>query len=297
MDSALRPRDIQARIRAGESPEDVAAAAQTSVDAIMPFAGPVIAERAARRPAPRSRRRCAGPPADSTSPRTLGEAAELFFGEHSLHDEDVEWDAWRRADGRWALVATYAVGGKPRTRRVHPRPAGPLRGGRQRRRPDPHRRAACARPGRRTRSPAGAPAQLGATPRTSCRSATTPSSWSATPSRAAVADEVVDPTADTADADWLADPTPAPDDVPLLEEPDADEHADEPVDQPSTTRPRRRSRNPCETDEDRRRPRLRGHRRGQAGLVAAQGPLLGPVVGRDHVRRQRQGRLTAVLEA
>src|SRR4051795_10581073 len=46
MDSALRPRDIQARIRGGESAEDVAAAAQTTVDAIMGFAAPVLAERA-----------------------------------------------------------------------------------------------------------------------------------------------------------------------------------------------------------------------------------------------------------
>ena len=41
MDSALRPRDI----RAGESPEAVAQAAQTSVEKIMPFAAPVLAER------------------------------------------------------------------------------------------------------------------------------------------------------------------------------------------------------------------------------------------------------------
>src|SRR5262245_55672672 len=46
MESALRPRDIQARIRSGESPEVVAAAAQTSLDRIMPFAVPVLAERA-----------------------------------------------------------------------------------------------------------------------------------------------------------------------------------------------------------------------------------------------------------
>ena len=38
MDSALRPRDIQARIRAGETPEAVAEAAQTSVEKIMAFA-------------------------------------------------------------------------------------------------------------------------------------------------------------------------------------------------------------------------------------------------------------------
>ena len=45
MESVLRPRDIQARIRAGETPEAVAAAAQTTVDKIMPFAAPVLAER------------------------------------------------------------------------------------------------------------------------------------------------------------------------------------------------------------------------------------------------------------
>ena len=43
MDSALRPRDIQARIRAGETPEEVAALAQASVEKIMAYAGPVLA--------------------------------------------------------------------------------------------------------------------------------------------------------------------------------------------------------------------------------------------------------------
>ena len=45
MDSVLRPRDIQTRIRAGETPEAVAAAAKTTVDKIMAFAAPVLAER------------------------------------------------------------------------------------------------------------------------------------------------------------------------------------------------------------------------------------------------------------
>jgi hypothetical protein len=115
MESALRPRDIQARIRAGESPEDVATAAQTTVEAIMGFATPVLAERAhvAQIALKASVRRRSGE--SSSAGRTLGEAAELFFGDHTLHDEDVEWDAWRRPDGRWALVATYAVAGRPRT--------------------------------------------------------------------------------------------------------------------------------------------------------------------------------------
>ncbi len=115
MESALRPRDIQARIRAGESPEDVATAAQTTVEAIMGFATPVLAERAhvAQNARRASVRRRSGE--SSSAGHTLGEAAELYFGDHTLHDEDVEWDAWRRADGRWALVATYTIDGRART--------------------------------------------------------------------------------------------------------------------------------------------------------------------------------------
>ena len=45
MDSVLRPRDIQARIRAGQTPDSVAALAQVSVDKIMPYCVPVLAER------------------------------------------------------------------------------------------------------------------------------------------------------------------------------------------------------------------------------------------------------------
>lgn len=114
MESALRPRDIQARIRAGETAEDVAAAAQTTVEAIMVFARPVLAERAhvastAQRASVRRRNG-----ASSSAGGTLGEAAEQFFAEHRLHEEDIEWDAWRRSDGRWVLVAAYAVGGGAR---------------------------------------------------------------------------------------------------------------------------------------------------------------------------------------
>src|SRR3954453_5910634 len=113
MDRALRPRDIQARIRAGESPEDVAAAAQTSVDSIMAFAAPVMAERAhVARTAQRAsvRRRSGG----ARPARPLGDSAGVFFSGHSLDAEDVIWDAWRQADGRWALVAQYDVDGNSR---------------------------------------------------------------------------------------------------------------------------------------------------------------------------------------
>ena len=111
MDSTLRPRDIQARIRAGETPEAVAQAASTTVDKIMPFAAPVLAERAARR-----RARPASPPyavaASESGARTLGDAVGAHLRSLNVDPGIVEWDAWRREDGRWTLTGLYDVAGR-----------------------------------------------------------------------------------------------------------------------------------------------------------------------------------------
>jgi hypothetical protein len=105
MDSVLRPRDIQARIRSGESPEAVAAAAQTSVDRIMGYATPVLAERAyvAEQALKASVRRRAG----EGTVGNLGQAVEQRLATRDLDPEQVSWDAWRRDDGRWTLVADF----------------------------------------------------------------------------------------------------------------------------------------------------------------------------------------------
>ncbi|HSF35455.1 MAG TPA: septation protein SepH [Nocardioides sp.] len=110
MESSLRPRDIQMRIRAGESPEAVAHAAGTSVEKIMPFAAPVMAERAhvAERAQLSSVRRRAS----ESGARTLGEAVSAHLRAHDVDPASVEWDAWRREDGRWTLTALYDVGGR-----------------------------------------------------------------------------------------------------------------------------------------------------------------------------------------
>ena len=108
MESALRPRDIQARIRAGESPETVAAAAQTTVDKIMGFATPVLAERAhiAARAQQASVRRTAGQGAS----RVLADAVAERLHSRNVEADSVEWDSWRRDDGRWTVVVDYRSG-------------------------------------------------------------------------------------------------------------------------------------------------------------------------------------------
>ncbi len=112
MDSALRPRDIQARIRAGESPETVAEAAQTTVDRIMTYAGPVLAERAhiADRAQRASIRRRAG----EGPARILGDAVTEHLRSKNMDPTSVDWDSWRREDGRWTLVASFQAAERDR---------------------------------------------------------------------------------------------------------------------------------------------------------------------------------------
>ncbi len=109
MDSMLRPRDIQARIRAGETPESVAAAAQTTVEKVMPYAAPVLAERehVAERAQRSSIRRAAG-----EARTTLGDAVTGHLHARNVDPEVIAWDAWRREDGRWALTGRFSIQGR-----------------------------------------------------------------------------------------------------------------------------------------------------------------------------------------
>jgi hypothetical protein len=110
MDSALRPRDIQARIRAGETPEAVAQAAQTSVEAIMPFAAPVLAER--QHVAGRAQRSSVRRSAQSGGARTVGDAVSAHLRGLNVDPETVDWDAARREDGKWNLTAAFTAPGR-----------------------------------------------------------------------------------------------------------------------------------------------------------------------------------------
>jgi hypothetical protein len=112
MDSMLRPRDIQARIRAGETPESVAAAAKTTLEKVMPYAAPVLAER--EHVAERAQRSSIRRPSSEAphGARTLGEAITGHLHERNIDPEVIAWDAWRREDGRWALTGRFSIQGR-----------------------------------------------------------------------------------------------------------------------------------------------------------------------------------------
>ncbi len=108
MQSALRPRDIQARIRGGESPETVAVSAQVPVDKIMAYCVPVLAERRhIAELAQRShvRRKNADGPA-----RRLADMSADRLRSRGVDPQTAEWDSWRREDGRWVVEVTYHSG-------------------------------------------------------------------------------------------------------------------------------------------------------------------------------------------
>jgi hypothetical protein len=109
LEPQLRPREIQSRLRSGESVAEVAAAAQVSRNRIERFAGPVLAERQhvamSARKAPVRR----GPDGASVS---LGEIVAERLEARGVGADALDWDAWRRDDGRWAIRLGYLAGGK-----------------------------------------------------------------------------------------------------------------------------------------------------------------------------------------
>jgi DUF3071 family protein len=103
--SSLSPRDIQARIRSGESADEVARVAGVPVDRVLRYAGPVLQERAmlaqhARRTKLKTSQKGA----------SLAEVVDARLSQHGIDADKISWDAYRRDDGTWRIVATWPSG-------------------------------------------------------------------------------------------------------------------------------------------------------------------------------------------
>ena len=107
LESPMRPREIQSRIRAGASVEQVATAAGVPSERIERFAYPVLLERS--RMAQLTQRahpvRAEGPDV-----RTLDEVLSENFRWRGHDYGAVAWDSWRGEDGKWVVQLRWRTG-------------------------------------------------------------------------------------------------------------------------------------------------------------------------------------------
>jgi hypothetical protein len=105
--SVLRPKEIQAKIRAGASVEQIASAAGVDIERVERFAHPVLLERSRA-----AELATAAHPvlADGPSVLTLLETVTSALVARGLDPEDTSWDAWRNEDGRWTVQMGWKAG-------------------------------------------------------------------------------------------------------------------------------------------------------------------------------------------
>jgi hypothetical protein len=112
LESQLTPREIQARIRAGQSLQEVALEAGITVERVERFAGPILHEREhiAQEAANVSVGRD-----DHGAVMLLGELVGQRLEARGVPRDGMHWDAWRRDDGGWEVRLDYSAGGRERS--------------------------------------------------------------------------------------------------------------------------------------------------------------------------------------
>ena len=111
VESPLRPKEIQDRIRAGETAEDIADAAGVPIERVRRFEGPVLAERAYR--AQEAQRATLRQPGDSGPGRSLGEVVTERLRTFGVDPAEAEWDSCKRTDGGWQVRLAFSSGSRP----------------------------------------------------------------------------------------------------------------------------------------------------------------------------------------
>ena len=111
MDEMMRPRDIQARIRAGASVDDVIVESGLDRERVERFAAPMLAEREhiiylaldteLRR--------------DFANDISLVAAVSERLTPLGVESSSVNWQAWRREDSRWIVEANFVIGREQRS--------------------------------------------------------------------------------------------------------------------------------------------------------------------------------------
>ena len=113
VESPLRPKEIQARIRAGETVDEIADAAGIAVERVRWFEGPVLAERAYM--ADQAQLASVRRHGDATPGPRLGEIVTERLKVFGADPDDAQWDAKKLGDASWQVQLTFISGGRLHT--------------------------------------------------------------------------------------------------------------------------------------------------------------------------------------
>lgn len=104
---SLRPREIQARIRSGTSPEELADEMGVAVSRLDPYSHPVMLERSQIAELAKSSHPVRE---DGPAKLTLWEVLAAAFGARGHNLADSIWDAYREPGGEWVAQVRWTAG-------------------------------------------------------------------------------------------------------------------------------------------------------------------------------------------
>lgn len=105
VDGPIGAKEIQARLRAGATPSEVAEFSGWTVDRVEAFAAPILQERSW---VAEQAQKCQVGRTEEAP--TLGELTERRLSDRGIDPDTVRWDAWRREDGEWTVLMAYPSG-------------------------------------------------------------------------------------------------------------------------------------------------------------------------------------------
>ncbi|MDN5767566.1 MAG: DUF3071 domain-containing protein [Humibacillus sp.] len=109
----LRPREVQAMIRAGLTADEVAERAGWPVEKVHRYEGPILGERAYVAGLARQVRLRPRGGTHGTAPTLDARVAERMQS-REIDPEAASWDSFRAANGRWSVIVLFTAGGRQR---------------------------------------------------------------------------------------------------------------------------------------------------------------------------------------
>lgn len=118
IDGGMRPREVQALIRAGASAEEVADRSGWSVEKVRRYEGPILAEREHVAGLARGVRLRGRGGSQGSAPTLSTRVGQRLSG-RGVDPAMAEWDSGRNDEGEWTVTVTFPAGGRERQARWH----------------------------------------------------------------------------------------------------------------------------------------------------------------------------------